>query len=194
MNYYYSRTAHTHTLTNDMTSKPQQQTAAALAKLTENIQIKRLNLNKLYDDLNGHKSTPPATNLIKHVNFDDTDDEDNNINNEDDKKLKKPTKSKENQSKSPAKRKSATTTTTTTTTVTATVKPQVSRVKINTTKRTTLGKSTPPVVSNVHKIQLEFLRKKVITRKFAYIWLRKHFYSTSRRRSQSRLLLPSQLK
>lgn len=41
--------------------------------------------------------------------------------------------------------------------------------------------------------ELQVLRKKVVVRKFAYIWLRKHFYSEKNFKSGKNLLLPSQL-
>ncbi len=184
-------------------SKQQHQTAAALAKLTENIQIKRLNLNKLYDDLNLKNPTNSATNLIKHVKFDETDDEDDKqLNNTNTNKISRPLHSKENHNKpakanqkSPAKAnqkspvKSPIKTPikrqqTTTMTAAVVVAPQINRLKINT--KTTILKTNP------NKIQLEFLRRKIILRKFGYIWLRKHFYSQNKTQ-RIKYLLPSQL-
>ena len=171
-----------------------QQTAAALAKLTENIQIKRLNLNKLYDDLNVKNTTTApttASNLIKNVKFDETDDEDDQLNSTKIiKSVARPSNSKENlnkskptklNQKSPVKRQQ----TTTTVTATVAVAPQINKLKINT--KTTILKTNP------NKIQLEILRKKVILRKFGYIWLRKYFYSQSKIQ-RTKCLLPSQLK
>jgi hypothetical protein len=176
-------------------SKQQHQTAAALAKLTENIQIKRLNLNKLYDDLNLKNPTNSTTNLIKHVKFDETDDEDDKqLNNTNTNKISRPLHSKENHNKpakanqkspvkspikTPIKRQQ-----TATMTAAVVVAPQINRLKINT--KTTILKTNP------NKIQLEFLRRKIILRKFGYIWLRKHFYSQNKTQ-RIKYLLPSQL-
>lgn len=41
---------------------------------------------------------------------------------------------------------------------------------------------------------LALIRQKIILRKFAHIWLRKHFYSTNSLNQRRNLLLPSQLK
>lgn len=138
-------------------------TAAALAKLTENIQTKRQHLNKLYEEIN--QSPKKKTNLINNVKFDDSDD-DTPITQTKENKTKTP--DKQRLIKSPIKQVKK-----------QTVAPLVTKVKINT-----------KITKTNNKIKLEQLREKVIKRKFAYLWLRKHFYSLQRTKQ---LLLPSQI-
>lgn len=160
-------------------------TALALAKLTENIQSKRNQLNKLYDDIN--RKSPVKTNLITQVHFDDTlTDEDNERTNA--KPATKPQKENLNQ------------------TITKRTQDNKTTINLKTkspSKSTLIKKQSVTVVApNVTKVKINTkvfksntrineLRLKVITRKFAYLWLRKHLYSLKRTKQ---LLLPSQLK
>lgn len=144
-----------------------------LIKLTETIQIKRTKLNKLYDDINT-KTAPLQMNLIKNVNFDDDDDSEASDTD---------TKSKKLNKTSPIKKKVlAIVNNKNNFNTNKGVAPNVSKLRINAKITTKLN--------NQKKLKLEDLKRKIITRKFAYLWIRKHNYSLKRTKQ---LFLPSEL-
>ena len=157
--------------------------AANLNKLRSSIEEKREILNKMYEDNTivkketSHPLNPLDTNqkknsILKHVQFDTSDEEDSHKF-KSTYKIQKPNTTKENSKKTPTTQKSS-------------AKP---RVPTLTKPYLTVQQKRELAAANKAKFlkEINILHKKVLARKFGYIWLRKCINSSSKN-----VILPSQ--
>lgn len=163
-------------------------------------------LNALDTNLTSALKIKPGTSILKHVQFESSDEEEPRYKTINRVQTSRPTtdnhgkKAKENDSKTKA--------TSSDRTQSAFLKPKESKYQQHKANTKVTNRSNRPVVLTVQqKRELELAKKaefvkavellhvKVITRKYAYIWLRRFFYSNTHKSDESRalLLLPSQI-